>query len=141
MCAKLNYCLYGLRDAGRLFDTFMEAIFRELGFRPGVYSTSVYYNPRTKLRVFKYGDDLVCSGDRNDVGDLTKELSRRMTIKVRMTLGLRPDLGDVTEASILNRIVRLTNDEMVSTSRPSVPQGDWRLELEADPRHDEILAK
>ena len=145
MCAKLKYSLYGLRDAGRLFDDFMESIFRELGFRPGVYSTSVYFHPKTKLRVFKYGDDLVCSGARGDINDLVTELSQRMTIKVRMTLGLRPDLGDVKEASILNRIVRLASDpahgnEVVNRGRYRGQDGGWRLELEADPRHIEILA-
>ena len=139
MCAKLKYSLYGLRDAGRLFDEFMESIFRELGFKPGIYSTSVYFHPKTKLRVFKYGDDLVCSGARGDIDNLVTELRQRMTLKVRMTLGLRPDLGDVKEASILNRIVRLTNDGSSTASSngrraascpPSKARcrdSDWRL--------------
>ena len=128
-CAKLNYSLYGLRDAGKLFDSFMEGIFKELNFRVGVYAPSIFYDARTKTRIFKYGDDLVVSGDRAHVDILTAELRKRMDIKTRATLGLRADFGDVLETSILNRPVRLCNGS----------HSNCHLEYEADPRHVEIL--
>ena len=43
MCGKLNYSMYGTRDAGQCFDAHVEACMTKLGFTIGVFSTCVYY--------------------------------------------------------------------------------------------------
>ena len=68
-----------------------------------------------------HGDDYVSSGMSSDLDWLQNELEKRYKIKTQRT---REDDGKEVEAKILNRIVRIT------------PEG---YELEADPRHAELI--
>ena len=69
-----------------------------------------------------HGDDYVSAGESQDLDWLESELSKQYEIKTQRTRP-REDGGHV-EAKILNRIVRRTQHG---------------YELEADPRHAELL--
>ena len=62
--------------------------------------------------------------------ELFKELGKDMELKFRGILGPRPDLGDVSEIVLLNRILRYADCG-----------GNPAIEWEADPRHAEIIVK
>ena len=132
MVAKLIYCIYGLREAGSLFDEFMDEVLEPAGYKAGVYSPSVFYHVGERSRMLKHGDDLVISARRGFGKHLIKVLESKMELKVRAVLGARTDLGDVQETSILNRFIKL--------KLPGEDGSRCVLECEADPRHAEILA-
>ena len=56
-----------------------------------------------------HGDDFVTSGSREDVKWLQQMLEKRFEIKTT-TVGPKEDRGEVKEARILNRIIRITED-------------------------------
>ena len=131
MVARLRYCIYGLREAGSLFDDFVNNVLTPLGFQPGVYSPSVFHHAGEQARLFKHGDDFVVSARRGFGKNLVRELEKHMQLKVRAVLGARSDLGDVQSTSILNRFLTLR--------LPGQDGSRCVLECEADPRHAEIL--
>ena len=70
-----------------------------------------------------HGDDFVCVGKPDDLKWLKAKLSLRFEIKTSM-VGMNAQDGEIREARILNRIIRVT------------PQG-W--ECEADQRHADLI--
>jgi hypothetical protein len=128
-CWKLLKAMYGLRDAGAAFDKKVEVSSEAMGFKVGLFSPCLCYNPATKVRFFRHGDDFVVLGSRAAVKNYAEELGKYLIVKVRGVLGPRKDLGDVQEIVILNRIVRW------------VPGDKERIEMEADARHPSLLAQ
>ena len=70
-----------------------------------------------------HGDDFVAVGPDNHLKDVRKALEDKYKLKVKM-LGIGPGKSD--ELRILNKVVRVTTDG---------------IELEADPRHSELVVK
>ena len=128
-CWKLLKAMYGLRDAGAAFDRKVEVSSESMGCKVGLFSPCLCYNPATKVRSFRHGDDFVVLGSRAGVKNYSDELGKHLIVKVRGTLGPRRDLGDVQEIVVLNRIVR-----WVTGDRP-------RIEMEADARHVPLLVQ
>ena len=94
-----------------------------LGFRQSKYSPSVYWHPTRRLQTLVHGDDFTTSGCREQARWLQKALEGRFEIKTQ-AIG-RGD-GEVTEARVLSRIIRATDE-------------GW--EYEADQRHAELIIK
>ena len=111
--------LYGTRDAAVSFQTEVTKLMVKFGFHPAKYNASLFYIPKTKVSVMVHGDDFVATGRRWHVQNFRKSISGRFTVKDKI-VGSRTDLGEISEARILNRVLRRTN------------QG-W--EYEADQRH------
>ncbi|CAK0837947.1 unnamed protein product, partial [Prorocentrum cordatum] len=82
------------------------------------------------VRGVRWGDDFPLSGKRLHCAEFRGELGKRLLVKHTATLGPNPEHGDVGEATSLNRIVRWP---------PLGSEVGERVELEADPRHAEIL--
>ena len=62
VCGKLNYSLYGTRDAAM---NRQEEVAREMwkwGFRRGKYNPCLYHNPTSGLICMVHGDDFVSVG-------------------------------------------------------------------------------
>ena len=74
------------------------------------------------MSVVVHGDDFVFEGPSGVFDDVVKDLKEYWIIKVRAILG--PEQKDEKEVSILNRVLRWTNDG---------------IEYEADPRQIEKL--
>ena len=70
-----------------------------------------------------HGDDFVAVGNPKQLAELEAALSEKYKIKTEM---LGADQEDVKEVKILNKIVRMTADG---------------VEMEADPRHAELIVK
>ncbi len=63
--------------------------------------------PSDRHRLFRHGDDFVALCRRAAVVEFSRELGNKLIVKVRGALRPRPDLGDVEEIVILNRVARL----------------------------------
>ena len=81
--------------------------------------------------MFKHGDDFILSGKRSNVQELTTKLMEHIALKDKGRLGWRPELGDLAEAKILNRIIRVSR----------TTDGTPFAEVESDPRHVEIICE
>ena len=74
--------------------------------------------------VFIYGDDFVVSGPETHLKELKKAICDKYKAKVRPTLG--PQITDDKSVVMLGRII------------------EWKehgVDVEADPRHDELILK
>ena len=105
---------------------------RELGFDIGVFSPCLCFCRATGVGVFRYGDDFVALGRRAAVAEFSRGLGTKLIVKVRGTLGPRPDMGDVSEIVILNRVVKWVRATVAAPEK---------IELEADARHVPLLAQ
>ena len=92
-----------------------------LGFQRGVAFPCVFRHPKRRITTLVHGDDYASSGRGPELAWLESELKKKFEIK---TTVVSLESRDASEAKILNRIVRVT-------------QKGW--ELEADPRHAELI--
>ena len=122
-CARLNFSLYGTRDAPLNWHRTYRDHLLGLGFRQSRVSPCVFWHRDRRLRVLIHGDDYVCGGPRSQVAWFQKELSRKFKIKAEV---LGPAAEEEKEVRILNRVLRWT-----ATG----------IEYEADPRHHEIIIR
>ena len=122
-CCRLVKCLYGTRDAPQQWEKYAAKTLQELGFIKGKACATCFYHPLRQLRCLVHGDDFLFSGKVADLEWVKAEMKRTILFKDGGRLG--PDQGEVRELRCLNRVLRWT------------ARG---LELEADPRHAEILA-
>ncbi|CAK0892634.1 unnamed protein product [Prorocentrum cordatum] len=92
----------------------------------GKANPALFYNMNADLRSLVHGDDFCALGDDEALDELEKTLRSKYDLKVTgsLRLGARSD----QEVVFLNRILRVAG-----------PPGDERFEVEADPRHAEMI--
>ena len=73
------------------------------------------------------------SVQRTQIAEFKEDLSKHLLAKHIATLGRRPQLLDVSEIRFLNRVIRWVV--------PQFGKAPERIEIEADPRHSELLIK
>ena len=130
LCWRLVKTLYGCRDAGRNFELFTASTMGSLGFVQGTFSVCLYFHAERNLAAYIHGDSFVLTGIRTQLEWFRASLSEYMLVKVEGVLGPDRSLGDTQELLCLNRIVRWVTEHGIDT-----------IEIEADPRHVEILTK
>ena len=115
---KLLKALNGLRGAGAAFDGKVLDVLNLMGVSLGKFSICVGYQKvmDTLVMLVRWGDDFSLSG--------------RRSLCNAAVMVPNVEMGDVQEATHLNRLLRLY---------PPGAEGGERRELEADPRHVEIL--
>ena len=96
---------------------------REWGFTVGKFNPCMYYHPRKHIRCLVHGDDFVSVGDAGDLKWMKITLNEWFEIKT-VTVRKEERDGEVREARILNRVIRVTD-------------GGW--EYEADQRHVDLI--
>ena len=82
------------------------------------------------MRLVRWGDDFSVSGRRSLCKAFRDDLAKHFLVKTTAVLGPDPEEGDAQEAVHLNRLLKIY---------PPGAEGGERIELEADPRHAEIL--
>ena len=129
---KLLKAMYGLRDAGATFDRQVLDVMNFMGVSLGKFSICVGYRRvmDTLARLVLWSDDFSLSGRRSLCSTFRNEMGKHLLVKTTAVLGPNVEMGDVQEAIRLNRLLRLY---------PPGAEGGGRWELEADPRHVEIL--
>ena len=120
---KLMLCLYGTRDAAKEWQKTLSRHLVSIGFVAGRGHPSIFAHPTRDIKMLVHGDDYFPSGAGKDLDWLESELGKAYEIQTQR-LGIGP--GRETEVKILNRIVRWTASG---------------LEMEADPRHSELVVK
>jgi hypothetical protein len=120
---RLNLALYGTKDAAKLWRECVAEHLVSIGFRRGRSNPCVYDNKAKDLRTLVHGDDYATVGSYEEVKWLQKELESAFEMKTVIS-GHSSKPGVVTEAKILNRVIR------------AVPAG-W--EYDFDQRHAEII--
>ena len=121
----LKQSLYGTRDAAANFQQEVKLMMGKAGYVQLKYNASLYYNAQTGVKVMIHGDDFIAVGARDEISAFRRHVASRFTVKDKV-IGSRPDLGELAETRILNRIVRHT------------PEG-W--EYEADQRHADLIIR
>ena len=122
-CCRLKKCLYGTRDAPRQWEAYAAAVLLKAGFIRGKASAVCFWHPRRNLRCLVHGDDFLLAGGDRDLDWAVARLRQDILLKDGGRLG--GGAQDAKEVRCLNRVLRWT------------PDG---YEVEADPRHAEILA-
>ena len=125
----LQRTLYGTRDAATQWEKKVTETFKECGLSQGVASSCLWFCPKSMLRVFIHGDDLVSLGPIEVVLRFRRKIQAVWDIKARgMMAGTQQskDNNVVASLQILGR--SLTRDESGYT---------W----EADPRQISLLLK
>ena len=120
--ARQVRCVYGTRDAGKLWEDCYTQVLESMGFVTGVSNPCTFYHPIRNIQIVVHGDDFTTLGVDSDLDWYESELKKSFEIKVRGRLGV--GLPEPQEIRILNRIVRLDEDG---------------LTYEADPRHSDLL--
>ncbi len=122
-CGKLLMSMYGTRDAALNWSAEYTATLLADGYIQGRANPCLFRNPKTKVTIMVHGDDFVAVGEERNLAATRATLENKYKIKVE-TLG--EGEGCKSEVKILNKIVRYTNEG---------------VEVEADPRHAEIVVR
>ena len=121
-CSRLNYFMYGTRDAAQNWAKEYANMLVDIGFTQGQASPCVIYHRERNIRTFVHGDDYVSTAMPKQLEWLKIQLEGSYQIK---TQWLGPGDGYSQEVKILNRVVGWDNAK--------------GLTFEADPRHAEII--
>ena len=95
-----------------------------IGFLAGVAYPCCFYGERDNVSCVVHGDGFTFEGPPEALLEISAALRKVWYVKVRAMLG--PEPGDDKEISILNRVVRWCDDNLL---------------YEADPRHVEKLLR
>ena len=99
--------LYGTRDASANWQEEVNKSMKKWGFIIGKYNPCTCFHEGRGLNCLVHGDDFVCAGGTEDLKWFKERLKERFEIK-RTTVGTDESAGEVSEARILNRIIRAT---------------------------------
>ena len=127
LIGELFKSLYGTRKAAHSWEKRWQRVIIDSGFVIGTWSPAIVCCRERELRGFVHGDDFMITGDSMQVAWMESRLNEGLILKRRTILG--PDDGDDKTVTILNRLVTWA---CLSRSRN-------QIEIEADPRHREIL--
>ena len=123
MVGKLNMSMYGTRDAAANWAAEYGKTLIAAGYAQGKSSPCIFHQASSNTTIMVHGDDFVGVGKPEELVKLKAALEDKYKLKVEMLSG---ESADMKEVRILNKIIRWT------------PAG---VELEADPRHAEIVVK
>ena len=123
MCGKLRVSMYGTRDAAMNWANEYAETLRAAGFVQGKTSPCLFYHAGKDVAIMVHGDDFVAVGDPAHLAETEKALRDKYKIKTELLGSAKEDMKEVR---ILNKVVRLT---------------DGGIELEADPRHAELIVR
>ena len=121
---KLQFWLYGFRQAAAALEEHHAKKFVECGFRRGLANPVCFYHVERDISVAVHGDDFTYSAADADLDWAEEKISSWFEVKVRARLG--PEPQDDKQAVLLGRIVKVTEEG---------------FECEADPRHREVIVK
>ena len=123
-CGRLKKSMYGTRDAGANWEKELTDCLKKAGFAQGMSCPNVYFNAEKDIATMVHGDDEAALTDDDGLKYVEDVLNSRYKISVRGRLG--GEVDDDREGRILNRYIRWTS---------------LGLELEADPRHAQLIVQ
>ena len=123
MCGRLKVSMYGTRDAALNWATEYGETLKAAGYQQGVSNPCLFWHPAKEVTIMVHGDDFVAIGDDEQLAETERTLAQKYKIK---TEKLGAGAHDAKEVRVLNKVIRYT---------------DEGLELEADPRHAELVVR
>ena len=99
--AKLKRWLYGMRKAASGWEDDYARRLVEDGFRRGRAASTIFYHPKTQVRVVVHGDDFTFAGTESELKRIQAKMHEWYDVKVRGVLG--SGKRDVHEIEILGR--------------------------------------
>ena len=123
MCGRLRVSMYGTRDAALNWANEYGDTLKEAGYKQGIINPCLFYHAEKDVTILVHGDDFVAVGHESHLEETKKVLNDKYKIKVE-TLGDKKE--EAKEIRVLNKVIRLTKEG---------------LELEADPRHAELVIR
>ena len=121
--AKQVRCVYGTRDAGKLWEDTYTQVLEGLGFITGMSNPCVFHHPGRDISIVIHGDDFTALATDEHLDWYEEQLAKSFELKIRGRLG--EGCTGPQEIRILNRVVSITADG---------------LQYEADPRHGDLLS-
>ena len=120
-CAKLEYSMYGTRDAAINWHHEYSQQLVANGFVQGRATPCVIFRPRRRIRMVVHGDDYVSVGKEEDLKWMQGCFKSKYEIKTKW---LGPKAEHNQEVRVLNRMVTWESNG---------------IGYEADPRHVEVI--
>ena len=124
LCGKLNFSMYGIRDAAQNWQSEYSQRLIDSGFTRGKASPRVFHHVARDIRTLVHGDDYVSVGLPGQLKWMQEQLASKYQIKIQR---LGPHDDNVKELKILNRIIAWSPTKGII--------------YEADPRHVEIVVE
>lgn len=118
---RLNWCLYGTRDATHNWSETVAEHLVKIGFKRSIAYPAVFHHHQMDIQCIVHGDDFTSCGVEDSLKWFEKELAKVYAIKTKV-IGHASNLP--SEGRVLNRVLRATDE-------------GW--ELEADQRHAELV--
>ena len=115
--AMLNRAMYGTKDAAQCFDSYCELTMEKLDYIIGVFNPCLYKHLVKDVSVLRHGDDFATLATRTQSAEFKELLRKHLVVQHIATLGPRPQL------------------------LPPFGKVPVRIEIEADPRHSELMIK
>ena len=106
--AKLKRWLYGMRKAASGWEDDYARRLVEDGFRRGRAASTIFYHPKTQVRVVVHGDDFTFAGTESELKRIQAKMHEWYDVKVRGVLG--SGKRDVHEIEILGRNLTWTEE-------------------------------
>jgi len=123
MCGLLMRHMYGTQKAAEGWQQeYSRVLVEELGFVQGVASPCLFTHEKYDITCSVHGDDFTAAGPKSALDWYEVELEKHYELRKGARIGPGPQ--DDKEATVLNRVVRWTDDG---------------VEYEADPRQAEKL--
>ena len=125
---RLLRCMYGTRDAAAEWENFHKEKLQGAGYRAGTSCTCVFASEDGESSGVVHGDDFFFEGAEERLNEMEAELRRHMIVQRKALLG--PDPEDDKHATVLGRLLSYV-----------VEAGAYRVTMEPDPRHGEIIVR
>ena len=106
--AKLKRRLYGMRKAASGWEDDYARRLVEDGFRRGRAASTIFYHPKTQVRVVVHGDNFTFAGTESELKRIQAKMHEWYDVKVRGVLG--SGKRDVHEIEILGRNLTWTEE-------------------------------
>ena len=104
----LKRWLYGMRKAASGWEDDYARRLVEDGFQRGRAASTIFYHPKTQVRVVVHGDDFTFAGTESELKKIEAKMHEWYDVKVRGILG--SGKRDVQEIEILGRNLTWTEE-------------------------------
>jgi hypothetical protein len=88
VCGRLNYSLYGTRDAANNWEDTYTEVMVELGFEQGKSSPCIFLNKGRNMATVVHGDDFTTLATEQDQKWFAEQLKKKFGIKERGIMGM-----------------------------------------------------
>ena len=86
--ARQARCVYGTRDAGKIWEDTYTQVLEAMGLVPGALNPCIFHHRTKDLSIVVHGDDVTTLGNDTDLDWYENKLKKSFEIKIRGRLGL-----------------------------------------------------